>query len=136
MKYWLIIAVAVSAIVFYANRPNKMVIIAQDAVRARLKDPQSAEFVNVEPCPANPAMMQGQFNSKNSFGGMVGFTQFYTFSGRALFPSDVQDIELENKLFTYGHHLHLACQNGANPDPDGFSTAVFSGSSAALIDVN
>ncbi|EKT4488947.1 MULTISPECIES: zinc-ribbon domain-containing protein [Shewanella] len=50
----------------------------KDAVLARLKDPKSAEFKDVYFFRGadNVPMTCGQVNSKNSFGGFVGFQHF------------------------------------------------------------
>ncbi|CAG4924593.1 zinc-ribbon domain-containing protein [Paraburkholderia saeva] len=50
----------------------------KDAVKARLKDPDSAMFKNVffSRGKDNIPMTCGQVNSKNSFGGFVGFQRF------------------------------------------------------------
>lgn len=55
---------------------------ARNAVRAMLKDPESAQFRNIysrgmggKPIPN--ATVCGEVNAKNSYGGYIGFTRFY-----------------------------------------------------------
>lgn len=58
------------------------VVKGKDAVKARLKDPQSAEFKDVYFFRGgdNIPVTCGQVNTKNSFGGYVGF-QYFISSG-------------------------------------------------------
>jgi hypothetical protein len=56
---------------------------AEDAVRLLLKDPDSAQFRDVRACPGDADSFTGEVNSKNSFGGYVGFVQFYVIKGQA-----------------------------------------------------
>jgi hypothetical protein len=58
---------------------------AKNAVKAILKDPESAQFRNLytksyagKPSP-NDAVC-GEVNAKNSYGGYIGFTRFYQVS--------------------------------------------------------
>lgn len=50
---------------------------AQDAVRRGLLDPDSAEFRDVSVCLADRSIIKGDVNSKNTFGGYVGFKPFF-----------------------------------------------------------
>ena len=56
----------------------------KDAVRAKLKDPDSAQFQNVRFYQGKDGvpMTCGEVNSKNSFGGYGGFQKFVS-AGRA-----------------------------------------------------
>ncbi len=59
------------------NQQRLFIIVTQDGVRSRLKDPASAEFRNVlfkrhEGTP----IVCGEVNSKNGFGGYTGFQHF------------------------------------------------------------
>jgi hypothetical protein len=47
---------------------------AQNAVRAKLRDPGSAQFGYIK--PGKPGVMCGRVNSKNGFGGYAGSQQF------------------------------------------------------------
>jgi hypothetical protein len=48
----------------------------QDAIKAKLKDPDSAQFRNVEFHSAVAPVTCGEVNTKNSFGGYSGFERF------------------------------------------------------------
>lgn len=57
------------------------IVKAQESVRARLRDPDSAEFRDVGIHQKNGApIVCGQVNSRNGFGGMRGF-QSFVFAG-------------------------------------------------------
>jgi ascorbate-specific PTS system EIIC-type component UlaA len=73
------------------------IVKGQEAVRAKLKDPSSAQFRNmffsyVE--SAKAPVSCGEVNSKNSFGGYIGF-QRYVSAGR----SDLTFVEQEVQDF-------------------------------------
>lgn len=55
---------------------------SKDAVRAKLKDPDSAQFRGVyfRQAAGAPPMACGEVNSKNSFGGYGGFQRFLSAS--------------------------------------------------------
>lgn len=67
----------------------------KDAVRARLKDPKSAEFKEVyfSRGKDNVPMTCGQVNSRNSFGGFVGFQHFVSAGseGNTFLATEVDD---------------------------------------------
>lgn len=50
---------------------------AETAMRNTLKDPDSAQFKDVERC-GNGAMVKGSVNAKNNFGAYTGFEEFYS----------------------------------------------------------
>ena len=59
-------------------------VVAKDAVKARLRDPDSAEFENLRMGSyQGHELVCGKVNSKNGFGGMVGFQRFVTNGGEA-----------------------------------------------------
>jgi hypothetical protein len=65
------------------SREAKIVALAQKNVRDKLKDPDSANFRNVElhagaKPEAGSVYVCGEVNSKNSYGGYVGFRPFMT----------------------------------------------------------
>lgn len=69
---------------------------AKKAVRERLKDPESAKFKNVSThkTPAGGLLVCGNVNSKNSFGGYVGFRPFmYATSGVVILQEDMEKKE-------------------------------------------
>lgn len=55
-----------------------MIMVARDAVKARLRDPSSAEFKNerIGHHEGKAVVVCGEVNSKNGFGGMGGFERF------------------------------------------------------------
>lgn len=55
---------------------------AERAVRATLKDPESARFSDVESCGTSD-IVQGYVNAKNSYGGYDGKRAFVFRDGRA-----------------------------------------------------
>lgn len=68
------------------------------AIKAKLKDPESAEFRRVffTLGTENIPMTCGQVNAKNSFGGYAGFQRFMS-AGRedlSFLESDVSDFEI------------------------------------------
>lgn len=69
--------IAAAAILFASCKPavDPAVVTAQDQVKALLRDPASAEFRKVEVYPNDEVC--GEVNSKNGFGGYVGFSRFY-----------------------------------------------------------
>ena len=69
---------------------------AKKAVRERLKDPESAKFkdVSTHKTPAGGLLVCGNVNSKNSFGGYVGFRPFmYATSGVVILLEDMEKKE-------------------------------------------
>ncbi len=61
------------------RQSNDKVLInkAQAAVIYILKDPQSAQFRNVHVGTEDFKPVRGEVNSKNSYGGYIGFKKFY-----------------------------------------------------------
>ena len=54
-------------------------LMAKDKVKETLKDPKSAQFKNVMfRNVGNSPVICGEVNSKNSFGGYIGFQRFWT----------------------------------------------------------
>lgn len=83
-----------------ADRPldstgqSLLIQMARDAVRARLKDPDSADFRNVgyySGGETDGAAVCGEVNSRNSFGGYTGFERFVAAGNAAFFESDTND---------------------------------------------
>ena len=77
------IVFSVVLLVFAANTSiaasnQQMINEAKQAVKARMKDPESARFrnVRVELTPIKNVWIKGECNGKNSFGGYVGFEKF------------------------------------------------------------
>lgn len=67
-------------------------ISAKNAVSSILKDPNSAEFRNqIGSC--------GEVNSKNSFGGYVGFTRFIVTKEKVLFENEFQESDYSKQSY-------------------------------------
>jgi hypothetical protein len=66
---------------------------AQDTVRAALRDPSSAEFRQVRRCSGDRAVVIGEVNARNGFGGYTGFTHFIVADGRAYFLGETDMLE-------------------------------------------
>lgn len=60
------------------SKQDVWIVMGQDAVKERLKDPSSARFKDVffHRGADNVPMTCGQVNSKNSFGGYTGYKRF------------------------------------------------------------
>lgn len=78
----------------YAEKTQQQVFIkiSQEAIQGRLKDPDSAEFRNVEFYSDGPAPVAcGEVNAKNGFGGYTGFEWFIASGTQlAILASDMQ----------------------------------------------
>lgn len=75
------------------------IVATQDGVRARLKDPDSAKFRDTRFYSGGPAaVVCGQVNAKNAFGGFTGFERFIASGEKLAFlesdmasPSEMDD---------------------------------------------
>jgi hypothetical protein len=68
-------AALVVALVTSCSGKPKQIAAAEDAIRYQLIDPKSADFRNT--FAAKSGVVCGEVNSKNRFGGYVGFREFY-----------------------------------------------------------
>jgi hypothetical protein len=59
---------------------------AKEAVTAKLKDPSSAQFRNVQ--DKGSGLVCGEVNAKNGFGGYGGFEKFKVQSGAVVIGGD------------------------------------------------
>lgn len=77
---------------------HSVVVLSRDGVRARLKDPDSAEFRNVGYYSGGPGMaVCGEVNAKNSFGGYSGFERFVALGeDTAFLESDTSASEFQD----------------------------------------
>ncbi|MGR6534027.1 hypothetical protein [Brevundimonas sp. RM1] len=87
---------------------------AKDAVRNTLRDPGSAEFrrIKVVRSDGQPRVVCGEVNSKNAFGGYVGFRDFYYRDGRLRVASEIGDVtrsvsEIEDNAKFIREHARL-----------------------------
>jgi hypothetical protein len=49
----------------------------EDAVRQVMKDPDSAQFRDIERCKESDKVWLGEVNAKNAFGAYAGYTIFF-----------------------------------------------------------
>lgn len=73
--------------------------VAEDAVRARLIDPDAAKFEDVRPCPARKAMHSGLVNGKNRNGAYAGAMPFFVDGGLVTFVDDYTFHDLIDRCF-------------------------------------
>ncbi len=71
-----------------------LVVMGEQYVRARLKDPNSAEFRNQ--FIGKKGLPCGEVNAKNSFGGFIGFKRFIVVSKEmTVMEADMKEGEFE-----------------------------------------
>jgi hypothetical protein len=85
---------------------SQMISKAEDVVKGRLKDPESADFRNVS-VAQDGLTVCGEVNAKNSFGGYVGYRPFLT-------VGDYVDIAKDGRLETAQRYT-AACTEPAPP---------------------
>lgn len=68
-----------------SSKNEKFFTEAKEAVKATLKDPDSAQFMKMRRVSALVPGACGEVNSKNSFGGYVGYEPFI-FSSGSVYP--------------------------------------------------
>ncbi|WP_223449917.1 MULTISPECIES: hypothetical protein [unclassified Pseudomonas] len=76
LKYLMVSGIVLASVAYasrYAYFNYYMEYQAKNLVRDYLKDPQSAVFRNID---SRHQVFCGEVNSRNSFGGMVGFSRF------------------------------------------------------------
>ena len=85
---WVNSAIKSATTTYYTPRydRNSLKITAQNAVRARLKDAQSAEFHNL--IVAAGKVVCGEVNAKNGFGTFAGNERFIYSGGVVIMQSD------------------------------------------------
>lgn len=78
----------------YADKGQQQlwIVKGQEAIKARLKDPDSAEFRNVGFYSGGPAPVAcGEVNAKNGFGGYTGYERFIASGSKlAILASDMR----------------------------------------------
>jgi hypothetical protein len=101
----LIIIFMLNSSVIIAGDPREIAWIekGKEAVRSKLKDPHSAQFKNVyfhRGAKGIPVSC-GEVNSKNSFGGYIGFQKFISAGNPELtfMQSEVTDFSTSWKQF-------------------------------------
>ena len=74
----LIVAAGVIAFSAWNFTPINPMVDAQNAIKAELSDPSSATFREMRFSTTSAAtVVCGEVNSRNRFGGMVGYERFY-----------------------------------------------------------
>ena len=68
-------------------------LVEQDKIKSRLKDPDSAEFRNV--FVSSKYAVCGEVNAKNSFGGYTGFVRFISGGNMQVVESDMAAGEMD-----------------------------------------
>jgi len=78
---------------------------AREAVRKKLKDPDSAKFDDLQVCPGNIQMVTGHVNAKNAFGAYTGSVSFFAahsvavFYANALFDDFARDCYAKDPIW-------------------------------------
>ena len=77
---------------------------AEDALRARMDVPDSTEFRDLRPCPTDPSITVGEYNSRNVLGLYAGFERFFydASTGNAYIRWDAHADEIEARCFRAG----------------------------------
>jgi hypothetical protein len=60
-------------------------------ISLQLRDPNSAQFDQLQQCDGDKRIWRGRVNSKNAFGGYVGFQHFF-FDGSRVAYFDTDDV--------------------------------------------
>ena len=89
---------------------------AKEAVKNHLRDPESAQFRDVKHCSGDQNVITGEVNSRNGFGGYVGFEPFFYADYRVAFASstDGSFMELMNRCYRNLNQANSAAGNVAN----------------------
>jgi hypothetical protein len=76
----LMVNISIGAVKKEAAKPSTDQVLiekAKDAIRDKLKDPESAQFRNVQIGKEKWKPVRGEVNAKNSYGGYIGYDKFY-----------------------------------------------------------
>lgn len=77
MRFAILAALALAACSGNGQSDSMLIVTAQDEVRARLRDPSSAEFSDMRVVRNGEAIVVcGTVNARNGFGGMSGPQRF------------------------------------------------------------
>lgn len=80
--------IALAFLVGCAQQDSELVAKAKEAAAKRLKDPESAQFSDIDECPAR-GMVTGSINGKNAFGAYAGASPFVYEHGRVWMIEDL-----------------------------------------------
>lgn len=92
----ILIAAFVSACGKHELSDGDYIVVSQDIIKNKLKDPVSAEFRNstVSRVNGNPVVC-GEVNAKNGFGGYTGFQRFVSGPGMSALETDMAAGEMD-----------------------------------------
>lgn len=68
---------------------------AKDAIKGRLKDPESAQFMNVKVYRSAVPAVCGEVNAKNGFGGYTGYKRFVSNTLTTVLEDDMAPGEMD-----------------------------------------
>jgi len=83
MKRMLMAFAASLAIAAHADDAKNLIEVTKQAVAQSMKDPDSAQFKNMAVIDGKTRAVCGEVNARNSYGGYVGFRQFYKWEDSA-----------------------------------------------------
>lgn len=72
---------------------------AEQAVRAKMLDPDATQFRNVGPCSADKAVTYGEANGKNLMGAYTGFKPFFYGDYHAVLVGDYDFTPMMERCF-------------------------------------
>lgn len=85
-----VVGVLASSVHADSGNENMLTLKAQELVKERLKDPDSAKFKNLYPStpPGGGVIICGEVNAKNKYGGYGGFRRFFSTGFSVRFKED------------------------------------------------
>lgn len=127
-------AVTLAGCSAFKTPAEKAIDDTKSLVAKELKDPESAQFGEIEACPANKEIVHGTVNSKNGFGAYTGSEMFFVIHRMPVFSSAWPAVERRGKHYSYFVQLGRACFDGADPDLDKFIAEIETGQAVAIED--
>ena len=106
--------------------------VARDAVKRKLKDPESAKFKDFAKCPKNSDLFSISFNAKNSFGAYDGFETAWVLKNVAWTSSDDWPAHEMAGQYSIIFNFIKACYIGGDPDPIAYLEGTQSGTSMTI----
>lgn len=107
---------------------------AEEAVKAELIDPQSAEFRDMKRCSGDQTVWTGEVNAKNRMGAFTGFEPFFYDGIKVAFASDPTDFS-EQMERCYSH-LSSATDDEAEQESDQYGGISYNGKWIVSNDIN
>lgn len=100
-----IIAIAIIVALNYNPSDDK---VTKDTVLATLKDPSSAQFRNIHKSLSGSTC--GEVNTKNGFGGYIGYRLFQIVNGEVIMERDeLEDQANADMIKLLNETIHLSC---------------------------